>query len=86
MADRVDVELYTSNAPVHLSVVEGYETDVASFNTDIPYFHFDGKAYLVGAGNITDAHCAREFILIDDLRKMVDMYFDLGKKLITQPK
>lgn len=79
---RVDMELYTSNAPVHLSVVEGYETDIASFNTDIPYFNFDGSAYLVGAGNITDAHCAREFIEIADLRRLVGFYFDLGKTLI----
>jgi acetylornithine deacetylase len=82
--DRVEVELYTSNAPVHLSVVDGYDTDVASFNTDIPYFKFDGKAYLVGAGSITDAHCSREFIEIADLRTLVDFYYHLGKKLITQ--
>ncbi|KAJ0398374.1 hypothetical protein ATCC90586_000711 [Pythium insidiosum] len=79
---RVEVELYTSNAPVHLSVVEGYETDIASFNTDIPYFNFDGQSYLVGAGNITDAHCSREYIEIADLEKLVDFYFTLGKKLI----
>lgn len=81
---RVDIELYTSNSPVHLSVVEGYETDIASFNTDIPYFEFDGSAYLVGAGNITDAHCAREFIEIEDLRSLVDFYFNLGKTLIEK--
>ncbi|DBA04079.1 TPA: hypothetical protein N0F65_009426 [Lagenidium giganteum] len=80
---RVDVELYTANSPVHLSVVEGYETDVASFNTDIPYFKFDGKAYLVGAGSITDAHCSREFIEIADLRNLVDFYYNLGKKLLS---
>lgn len=62
--------------------MEGYETDIASFNTDIPYFRFDGNAYLVGAGNITDAHCAREFIEIQDLRTLVDFYFNLGKTLI----
>ncbi|TMW56465.1 hypothetical protein Poli38472_006475 [Pythium oligandrum] len=83
---RVDVELYTSNAPVHLSVVDGYDTDVASFNTDIPYFKFDGKAYLVGAGSITDAHCSREYIDIADLETLVDFYFNLGKKLISASK
>lgn len=84
MGGRVEVELYTSNAPVHLTVVEGYETDVASFNTDIPYFNFDGKPYLVGAGSITDAHCSREFIEIEDLKTLVDFYFNLGKQLIEQ--
>ncbi|KAF1334871.1 Formiminoglutamate deiminase, partial [Globisporangium splendens] len=84
VSGRVDIELYTSNSPVHLTVVEGYETDVASFNTDIPYFQFDGNAYLVGAGNITDAHCAREFIEIEDLRNLVDFYFTLGKTLIEK--
>uniref|UniRef100_K3WGI3 Amidohydrolase-related domain-containing protein n=1 Tax=Globisporangium ultimum (strain ATCC 200006 / CBS 805.95 / DAOM BR144) TaxID=431595 RepID=K3WGI3_GLOUD len=84
VSGRVDIELYTSNSPVHLTVVEGYETDIASFNTDIPYFQFDGNAYLVGAGNITDAHCAREFIEIEDLRNLVDFYFTLGKTLIEK--
>jgi acetylornithine deacetylase len=83
---RVDVEVYTSNAPVRLSVVKGYDTDIASFNTDIPYFKFDGKAYLIGAGLITDAHCSREYIVIEDLKKLVDLYFNLGKKLIQQGK
>lgn len=82
MAGRVDVKLYTSNAPVHLTTVPGYETGVASFNTDIPYFNFDGKAYLVGAGNITDAHCSREFIQLEDLRNLVDFYYTIGKRLI----
>lgn len=84
MRNRVDYELYTSNAPVHLSVVDGYETGVASFNTDIPYFKFDGKAYLVGAGAITDAHCEREYINIPDLLSLVEFYYNLGKKLIQQ--
>ncbi|KAF1777502.1 Metal-dependent hydrolase [Phytophthora cactorum] len=73
---RVEMKLYTSNAP------GGLRTGVACFNTDIPYFNFDGKAYLVGAGSITDAHCPREFIKLEDLKSVVDYYFKLGKRLI----
>ncbi|KAG6953326.1 hypothetical protein JG688_00012879 [Phytophthora aleatoria] len=83
---RVEMKLYTSNAPVHLTTVEGYDTGVACFNTDIPYFNFDGKAYLVGAGSITDAHCPREFIKLEDLKSVVDYYFKLGKRLIEDGK
>ncbi|RLN97847.1 hypothetical protein BBJ28_00018536 [Nothophytophthora sp. Chile5] len=86
VADRVSMELYTANAPVHLTVVEGYETGIACFNTDVPYFKFDGKAYLVGAGSITDAHCPREFIELEDLRSVVGYYFTLGKRLIEHGK
>ncbi|RLN58598.1 hypothetical protein BBJ28_00009103 [Nothophytophthora sp. Chile5] len=86
VADRVGMELYTANAPVHLTVVEGYETGIACFNTDVPYFKFDGKAYLVGAGSITDAHCPREFIELEDLRNVVGYYFTLGKRLIEHGK
>ncbi|KUF83820.1 carboxypeptidase [Phytophthora nicotianae] len=86
VAGRVEMKLYTSNAPVHLTTVEGYDTGVACFNTDIPYFNFDGKAYLVGAGSITDAHCPREFIKLDDLKSVVDYYFKLGKRLIEDGK
>ncbi|CAI5734548.1 unnamed protein product [Hyaloperonospora brassicae] len=79
---RVDMKLYTANAPVHLTTVEGYDTDIACFNTDIPYLDFDGKAYLLGAGSIVNAHCSRECILLDDLKAVVDCYFTLGKRLI----
>lgn len=76
------MQLYTSNSPVHLTTVDGYETGVASFNTDIPYLDFDGKAYLVGAGDITDAHCSREYIKLADLRGLVDFYYNIGKKIL----
>ncbi|KAE9037674.1 hypothetical protein PR002_g6443 [Phytophthora rubi] len=84
VAGRVSMKLYTSNPPVHLTTVEGYDTGVACFNTDVPYFNFDGKAYLVGAGSITDAHCPREFIMLEDLKSVVDYYFTLGKRLIEK--
>ncbi|OWZ10915.1 Formiminoglutamate deiminase [Phytophthora megakarya] len=86
VAGRVSMKLYSANAPVHLTTVEGYDTGVACFNTDVPYFNFDGKAYLVGAGSITDAHCPREFIMLDDLKSLVDYYFTLGKRLIEVGK
>ncbi|KAF1795718.1 Metal-dependent hydrolase [Phytophthora cactorum] len=60
---RVEMKLYTSNAPVHLTT-----------------------AYLVGAGSITDAHCPREFIKLEDLKSVVDYYFKLGKRLIADGK
>ncbi|RLN51304.1 hypothetical protein BBJ29_003048 [Phytophthora kernoviae] len=86
VAGRVGMKLYSANAPVRLTVVEGYDTGVACFNTDVPYFNFDGKAYLVGAGSITDAHCPREFIMLEDLKGVVDYYFTLGKRLIEVGK
>ncbi|KAL4144713.1 hypothetical protein PRNP1_013839 [Phytophthora ramorum] len=82
VAGRVGMKLYTANAPVHLTTVDGYDTGIACFNTDVPYFDFDGKAYLVGAGSITDAHCPREFIMLEDLKSVVGYYFTLGKRLI----
>lgn len=53
-AGRVDeIELYSANPPIHLTVVDGFETDVVSFNTDIPYFNLeDGAALLYGPGSI----------------------------------
>lgn len=84
--DLVQLELYSSNHPVHLGTLAGYETDVASFNTDIPYFQFgpnQGTAYLIGAGNITDAHCPREHILYDDLVVCVQMYENMVHQLLN---
>ncbi|KAI9914391.1 hypothetical protein PsorP6_008171 [Peronosclerospora sorghi] len=52
-----------------------------------PYIIYERfKAYLVGAGSITDAHCSREHILLEELKTMVDYYYALGEQLIEANK
>ena len=77
--DAVEVSVIASNDPTELSTLDGYETSVVSFNTDIPYLTFDGRAFLWGAGSIMDAHTAREQIEIADLEAAVDIYAELAR-------
>lgn len=53
VAGRVAVQLYSANPPTKLAVVDGFETSVVAFNTDIPYFDLGhGQALLYGPGDI----------------------------------
>ena len=76
---RAEVIPGTHNAPIALATVPGFETEVACFNTDIPFFAMpeDSKCYLYGPGSITDAHTANEHIKVADLVDAVDGYVNL---------
>lgn len=79
VADRVDIQLVASNDPEELTTLDGYATTVVSFNTDIPYLKFDGRALLWGAGSILDAHTPRERIRLKDLEAAPGIYADLAR-------
>ena len=83
---RVQVNMFSKNFPVHLGQIEGMVSDVASFNTDIPYFTSSKEtiAYLIGPGNITDAHCSREFIPLQQLRDSIQTYRDMAIRLLQR--
>ncbi len=83
IANRAKIEVVAGNDPTDLSVVDGMETSVVSFNTDIPYFNFSGKAFLWGAGSILDAHTDHEFIETSDLEHAVTVYEQLARQLLA---
>jgi acetylornithine deacetylase len=60
--------------PVRLGVVDGFETSVAAFATDIPALPNWGTPYLYGPGSIHVAHRDDEFIEIEELVRSVDGY------------
>lgn len=83
VADRVSCNLITANDPCDLTTLEGYQSVVVAFNTDIPYFKFDGKALLWGAGSILDAHTSGERIGKKDLVQAVEVYADLARRCLN---
>lgn len=83
VGDLAEVNLIASNDPCELTTLEGYETVVVSFNTDIPYFKFDGKALLWGAGSILDAHTSGEKMPIADLEAAPGIYADLARRCLA---
>lgn len=62
--------------PVHLDTdIEGFETYIASYATDIPNMTQRGfKRYLYGPGSILVAHGDNEFVLASDLLDSVEGY------------
>lgn len=87
VADRATIDEVASSPPVQLQTLEGYDSQIVSFNTDIPYFDYDPNytdVFLFGPGSITDAHSEWEFIRINDIHKAIDVYCDLAIKKLTK--
>ena len=71
---RVEVEYTFACDPVFMEYLEGFETAVVAFTTDIPALTNWGKPLLFGPGSILDAHTAGERISKDEQRRSVDAY------------
>ncbi len=81
---RASVTYKSVHDPIRLLDVDGFETMVASFTTDIPYLANWGKALLIGPGSILDAHTSSEKVAKADLLRAVDLYVNLTEKLLAQ--
>ncbi len=68
--------------PVRLTALPGFESDVFSFTTDIPFLDRWGAPLLIGPGSITVAHTADEHVPIGELHRAVDLYEGIAKKLL----
>ena len=66
---------------VLLGALDGYETTVVSFTTDIPWFgHAWGKPFLLGPGSIHLAHTAEERIPKQQILEAIQIY----KRMVLQ--
>lgn len=69
---------------VRLGVVEGFETAVVAFTTDIPAFEGAwGEPYLLGPGTIHVAHTPEERVPKSELLEAVELYKTLVKRLLA---
>lgn len=82
IANRATMEVVSSNDPHVMHVVEGFETTVVSFGSDVPYLTALGKPILVGPGSILDAHTAGEKISKRELMEGADLYERLVRRLL----
>ncbi len=71
---RAEVEYTFGCDPVFTEKLEGFETAVVAFTTDIPALTNWGKPLLFGPGSILDAHTAGEKISKKELARAVDVY------------
>jgi acetylornithine deacetylase len=69
---------------VHLGALDGFETSVVAYTTDIPAFGDAwGKPYLVGPGTIHVAHTSEERVPKKELLEAVRIYEKLIRRLGT---
>jgi acetylornithine deacetylase len=67
---------------VHLGSLDGFQTTVVAFTTDIPAFNGAwGKPFLIGPGSIHVAHTSEERIPKSELLEAVELYKRLVDKL-----
>lgn len=69
--------------PHIMHVVEGFETTVVSFGSDVPYLGNLGKPLMIGPGSILDAHTVDEKIRKQELMDGVAIYERLVRKLLS---
>jgi len=60
--------------PVRLHTVEGFDTAVFAYTTDVPFLTHWGTPMLFGPGSITVAHTDQEHIEIEELLRSVEVY------------
>jgi acetylornithine deacetylase len=83
-AGRVEAEEVLCIPAVRLGSLDGYQTTVAAFTTDIPAFAGAwGTPFLIGPGTIHVAHTSEERVAKKDLRDAVEIYMRMVKQLQT---
>lgn len=82
VAGRCEVEFSLELPFVQLRAVDGFETMVAKFTTDIPSLTNWGEPFLLGPGSIHTAHTQDERIAKRELLEAVQLYTRLVRHLL----
>jgi acetylornithine deacetylase len=81
VAGLAEVEFTLEIPFIRMRQVEGLETMVAAFTTDIPALTDWGEPLLLGPGSIHVAHTPFEKIAKKELLEAVDLYFEVAQRL-----
>lgn len=81
---EMEVEVALSLPPVRLATRDGFDTTVVRFGTDLHYLAPWGERFLLGPGSIRVAHTDHERVRKADLRRAVDLYADLARRLLAE--
>jgi acetylornithine deacetylase len=82
LAGRCELTLVRETPPLRMEAIEGFETRVVPFTTDLPALGNWGRPVLIGPGNIHDAHTEGEKVSKAELTRAVDIYVRLVSKLL----
>ena len=81
LGGRCEFEFVRDTPTMRMEKLDGYETDVVAFTTDLPCLTRWGRPVLLGPGSISVAHTEHECIRKADLVKAVDLYCRLVREL-----
>ena len=79
---HAEIQYETECIPIHMDSIDGIETTVVSFTTDVPFLSNWGKPFLIGPGSILDAHTMHEKVSKKSLEQAVDLYCEIVKRLL----
>ena len=83
VGDRADVTFSLELPFVRMRKIEGMDTMIAKFTTDIPSLTAWGEPFLLGPGSIHVAHTPREKIAKRELLEAVTLYVELATRLVS---
>jgi acetylornithine deacetylase len=81
LEDRCEYEFVRETAALRMEKLDGFETDVVAFTTDLPNLDRWGRPLLLGPGSIGVAHTDHECVRKSDLVRAVDLYCRLVREL-----
>lgn len=81
LAGRCEFTFVRDTPVIRLEKLEGFETGVVAFSTDVPCLTKWGRPALLGPGSITDAHTERERVKKAELVRAVELYRELVRRL-----
>jgi acetylornithine deacetylase len=84
LRSRARVQFLRETPPLRMEAIEGFETQVVSFTTDLPSLGNWGRPLLIGPGSIHEAHTENEKVAKADLLKAVDIYARLVRELLPR--
>jgi acetylornithine deacetylase len=77
----IGVETLFAGEPVALERLDGFDTAVFAYTTDIPLLDRWGRPFLLGPGSITDAHSPGERVSKAELIRAVSLYGRMVRQL-----
>jgi acetylornithine deacetylase len=84
VGERASLEYKSVHDPVKLLALDGFESTIVRFTTDIPYLTNWGTALLIGPGSILDAHTEHERVAKSELIRAVEIYYGLVRTLLSK--
>ncbi len=81
---RVTIEHVLEVPPIRMTSVNGFDSAVFPYTTDIPFLAGWGRPLLFGPGSIHVAHTADEFMSIRELQRAVDHYVTIAGDLLSR--